>query len=400
MPEKKKIKFPAWIKLTVWILAAAGILIVTASAIGSGDKKVVRDVQVKISGETDHTFISKEKVFGLLEKAGAGSLQNRPVRSLDMNSLENELRAHPWIKNAELYVDNNNILRINVEQNEPVVRVFDVNGKSFYFSTDLDILPLSDLYTARVPVFTGFPVVKKEMSAADSTLAQSVVTVSEYLLSHSFWMSQIDEVTITQSGKFEMIPKLGEQVIRFGGADDTEAKFSKLLAFYKQVHSRTGWNLYSVIDVQYKGQVVAEKKDAAKIVADSLAAIRIMKTIVDDARKKSEDSTRVQMPERETNETPVITPREQGTPEVDFIQPANAADADNSQNIVTNSKNEKENAAPKQEPVKVQKEATPVKTEKQEVKKQEQATEKKEVKTEEKRVPKAVMPSKNNKSEQ
>ena len=59
------------------------------------------------------------------------------------------------------------------------------------------------------------------------------------LLRHDpFWMAQIDQVDITPTDTFELIPKLGNQVIRFGNADNYEEKFNKLLAFYKQVQTK------------------------------------------------------------------------------------------------------------------------------------------------------------------
>lgn len=394
-----KKKFPAWLKLTVWMLTAAGILIITASAIGGKDRKQIAEIQIRISGKGNHLFINEAQVARLLEKAASGSLRNRLVRDLDMNYLEDELRKNAWVKSAELYVDNNNILRVNIEERNPVARVFDTKGDSWYFSDESEVLPLSSLYAARVPVFTGFPSSGKKMSGEDSVLMQSVVAVSEYLLDHPFWMSQIDEVTITPSGKFEMIPKLGEQIIRFGNGEDVMEKFSKLLAFYRQVQSRTGWNWYSVIDVQYKGQVVAEKKDAAEIKADSLAALRIMKSIVEEARRKSEDSTRIQLPSKETNGPGVITTQERDEPEIiQTVTPQNAGNPqpfDPAPEAENNRKEEKEAPPKANRPATVVPKKQPLV--KQEVKQQgeKKKEEKNEEIKEEKKIPKAIMPSKN-----
>ncbi len=53
-------------------------------------------------------------------------------------------------------------------------------------------------------------------------------------MAHPFWMAQIDQIDITSEGDFDFIPKLGNQVIRFGDISDYQQKFNKLLAFYKQ----------------------------------------------------------------------------------------------------------------------------------------------------------------------
>ena len=42
---------------------------------------------------------------------------------------------------------------------------------------------------------------------------------------------------------------------------------------------KAGWNNYSVINVQYKNQVVAKRKGAEDITADSLRTLQIMQMI-------------------------------------------------------------------------------------------------------------------------
>ncbi len=150
-------------------------------------------------------------------------------------------------------------------------------------------------------------------------MLKDIATLATFIQGNDFWMAQIDQVDITSSQKFELYPKLGNQVIRFGDAVDCAGKFNKLLAFYKQVSVKAGWNKYSVIDVQYKNQVVAERRDASQIKADSLAAIRIMKSVIENARKNSSDSSHIQLPSKESSERGVLKTHSKAVPD-DVIQ--------------------------------------------------------------------------------
>src|SRR5262249_7445976 len=59
---------------------------------------------------------------------------------------------------------------------------------------------------------------------------------------------------------------VGNHIVRLGNGDDINAKFRRLYIFYQQVMSKTGFDAYKVVDVQYKGQVVASKgNDNGKI---------------------------------------------------------------------------------------------------------------------------------------
>jgi cell division protein FtsQ len=100
-----------------------------------------------------------------------------------------------------------------------------------------------------------------------------------------------------------MIPKLGNQVIVFGDAEDAAEKFSKLKLFYKKVITTTGWNRYSVINLQYKNQVVAKIKGAEDKSADSLRTLQIMQLIADRAAKQAADSVQTFIQDSEKNTT-------------------------------------------------------------------------------------------------
>jgi cell division protein FtsQ len=120
-------------------------------------------------------------------------------------------------------------------------------------------LPLSDKFSAKLPVFTGFPVMGKKLSNADSSLVRQVAQVGGYLLQDPFWMAQVAQVDILPTHRFEMIPVVGNHVIEFGDGADCNQKFNRLMIFYRQVLSKTGMDRYNRINVQYAGQIVAVK---------------------------------------------------------------------------------------------------------------------------------------------
>jgi hypothetical protein len=106
----------------------------------------------------------------------------------------------------------------------------------------------------------------------------------------TFCMALIDQVDITAERNFELIPKLGNNVIVFGNATNIDAKLNKIKVFYKEVMVKAGWNYYSIINVQYKNQVVAKRKGADDKSADSLRTIQMMQQIAANAERMANDS--------------------------------------------------------------------------------------------------------------
>jgi hypothetical protein len=100
----------------------------------------------------------------------------------------------------------------------------------------------------------------------------------------------IDQVEITPSGKFEMIPKLGDQIVVFGDASNHQAKLEKLKLFYKKVMPVAGWNKYSVINLSFDNQVVAKVRSKEEVKTDSLRTLELMKMVAEYTEKMAGDT--------------------------------------------------------------------------------------------------------------
>jgi cell division protein FtsQ len=200
-----------------------------------------------------------------------GSLVGQPIESINLQMLERRLEKDKWIRNAELFFDNNNVLQVKVEERIPIARIFNIAGNSFYIDSAGKQLPLSDV-SIRVPMFTGFPSLGNKWSTKDSAMISSIKNLATFINADEFWNAQVSQVDITPQRTFEMIPTLGNHVVRLGRATDLEEKFGRLYTFYKQVWTKVGLEKYATIDVQFNGQVIATRKGAWTINVDSTKA--------------------------------------------------------------------------------------------------------------------------------
>jgi cell division protein FtsQ len=297
MAEKRTYTFKKFIAVAIWIILGSVTVLLLVAAIDRKNNDHIARVDIHISGVQNNYFIDKKDVLAILQKTNGQKLENTNADKLNLSQMENALSKQPWVKNAEMFFDNNNVLQVKITEREPIARIFTVSGSSFYIDSSLARLPLSSKFSARLPVFTSFPTDVKVLTKSDSSLLSDVKMMSEFINAHPFWMAQIDQVDITSARTFELTPKLGNQLIRFGSAGNCEQKFNKLLAFYKQVQTKVGWNKYSVIDVQFMNQVIGVNRDKSEIKSDSLRSVQIMKGIIEEAKKNTNDSTKIQLPQ-------------------------------------------------------------------------------------------------------
>lgn len=195
-----------------------------------------------------------------------------PVDSINAAALEEKINMNPFIKHAEIYKTVKGVVRIEIRQRVPIIRIIDKHNSSFYLDAEGVLMPNSDKYISRVLVANG----NIEIAESDSLIENRVMinsmppenakllnrklcelyTLSLYIDKNKFWKSQIEQVYVTQEGEFELIPKVGNHIIVFGTLTDYKVKFDKLSAFYEKALKAYKLNQYKIINLKFKDQVI------------------------------------------------------------------------------------------------------------------------------------------------
>jgi cell division protein FtsQ len=289
MENKKRYSIQNILLAALWVAIGAGTVVFLVAAVQKKNLQHCKGIEINIMGINNNFFIDKSDVQKIISRYAGENSIGRPIEKFNLVAMEAALKKDVWIKNAELFFDNNEILQVSIEEREPIARIFTPGGNTFYIDSSNMILPLSEKFSARVPVFTGFPSEVKILTKPDSNLLNDIKMIGLLIQKDSFLMAMIDQVDITAQRTFEMIPKIGSQVIVFGDASEATNKFRKLKLFYQKVMVKMGWNRYSIINLQYKNEVVAKIKGKDDESADSLRTIHMMEIIAANAAKYAED---------------------------------------------------------------------------------------------------------------
>ena len=200
MALNNKYTFKNILSITVWVILGSGIVVLLIAAVTKKNNEVIKGMEISITGVQNNYFIDKKDVIKILEKVNGKSLKDAFTNSLDLTKMESVLQKDQWIKKAEIFYDNNNVLQVKVTEREPIVRIFTTTGASFYMDSSLKRLPLSDKFSARLPVFTNFPTEVIVLKRKDSILLKNIKTLGEFIGNDPFWMAQIDQVSGSKQG--------------------------------------------------------------------------------------------------------------------------------------------------------------------------------------------------------
>ena len=303
MKPINKSKFKKIVSLTVWILLGLSTIALLVSAIYIKETKKCTGISIQILGVSNNFFIDKNDVQEIIKNTVGNKINGKPIREFDLNKIEKELKKDVWISKADLYFDRNGILKAEILEKEPIARVFSNDGNSFYIDDSINRLPLSNKHAARLPVFTNFSTSLKVMTKADSNLLRGIKQMSLYIQKDSFLMAMIDQVYIIGQDQYELIPKMGDQIVLFGDEKNMEKKFEKFKLFYKKIVPQYGWSKYSKIKLDYENQIVATVRGKEDVVADSLRTMAMMRAMAEYNLRMAGDTTQTILQDNATNTT-------------------------------------------------------------------------------------------------
>jgi cell division protein FtsQ len=273
--------------VTLWVMIGGGMITILAAAMKQQKSERCSNYSIIIQGARENLFVDEKEVIKILETGAGGKIIGRSRSAFDLMKMEQLLEKNVWVKDAELYFDNREVLHVKVKEREPVARVFTMGGKTWYIDQDEMQMPISPRLSANVPVFTGFPV-KKVVSKKDKELLHEVRVMAEFINKDPFWMAQVAQIDITPDREFEMVPVVGNHVVKLGKGNDIETKFRRLFIFYSKVLSKAGFDKYRTIDVQFEGQVIGVKGYASKV--DSIQLRKNVQNLLQLARDVQNDT--------------------------------------------------------------------------------------------------------------
>jgi cell division protein FtsQ len=265
----KKINWRSILYGFLWLVSLSGLI--TLMSFIEIKKSTLKCMDVKVLLPGQFNFIERDEVDRIL-MANAGSMVGRDLNEINIHKLENALKANPFIEFAKVYADMTGIIHVQIRQRDPVIRVVNMAKLQFYIDANGNKIPLSDNYTAKVLVASGF--IEEDFNGRVDTLktkmAKDLYRTALYIKGDTLWDNQIEQLFVDLKGDVEMVPRVGSHKIILGSADSLQTKFRNLLVFYKKAIPKVGWYTYKTINLKYVNQIVCEKNiiDTSKITID------------------------------------------------------------------------------------------------------------------------------------
>lgn len=228
-------------------------------------KQTCTAIEVTITDSLRSRFVTPSDISRMVEK-NSRQLKGRLLDSIHTLKIEEYLDTYAPVHKSEVYKTIDGTLHIDIFQRNPVLRIINQYGESYYLDERGEALKHSTSYSTHVLVANGyigrrapsqqsFNVLTEE-SAGKRNMLRELFELTVYINSHKFWRAQIQQIYVDRNGEFELIPRVGAHIILFGAFEKPDDKFSRLESLYRNGLNVEGWNTFDIINLKYEGQIV------------------------------------------------------------------------------------------------------------------------------------------------
>ncbi|CAG5085683.1 cell division protein FtsQ/DivIB [Parvicella tangerina] len=255
-----------------WSVFVLGVFVLLFFVNAGYEEIETQAPKITIQKPGNHNFVTEEKVVAVMNDLGY-SFKDQSLGEIELERIEAEVKTIPGVKDVQAYKYSNGLVQLDIEQQLPIARIVLMGGKmGCYLDVDGEVIPLSQDYIAKVPVFTGYiyepyneiPSIKeitKNDSISELHVLDEIYTLALALNKDDFLTAQILQVYVNEKQEFEMIPRVGNHRILFGGIDDFEDKLFRLKYFYTEAEMNVKeLNIYDTLNLKYKDQIVGSKR--------------------------------------------------------------------------------------------------------------------------------------------
>ncbi|HLP73390.1 MAG TPA: hypothetical protein VK155_10840 [Bacteroidales bacterium] len=233
----------------------------------SAGSELCGGVSIDLKDSANYHFVTKRNLASLV--TGTAKIYGKPVKEIPVEDIESKVKQLRELRDAEVYVGIDKEIHVYADQREPIMRVIPDGGGDFFVDEEGVVFRKRNLYNPRLHIVGGNITITQNMlngvSVLDTVIKHSILKdiykMVKYVDDDDFWSAQVDQIWVDGNDEIDIIPRAGNHIIHLGTVENLDGKLRNLRAFYEKVLPEVGWNRYSVINLEYRDQIVCKKRN-------------------------------------------------------------------------------------------------------------------------------------------
>ncbi|HET7818769.1 MAG TPA: hypothetical protein VFL70_05635, partial [Bacteroidia bacterium] len=135
-------------QIIVWVVAIGTLSVVFAFVQEKEQEQLCTKVNIDIErNPLQENFFVEENAIRILIAQKFGQIENAPLKDIDVNALERIMYSNPWVQKADVYLSIDGITNIEIIQRNPLLRIINKSGVSYYIDSTGKLMPWSPDFT-------------------------------------------------------------------------------------------------------------------------------------------------------------------------------------------------------------------------------------------------------------
>lgn len=228
------------LKITITVILL-GFLLSFSLKKFSGQKITDEKISVKMNEKTPVYFIDEKDIKQIVIKENPSG----KVGDLNIPELEKKINALPAVDSANVYLNLNGKLNLDIKQRVPVFRL-NYNGNDFYVDEKGTEFPISRTYSHPCMLVTGD--VKKDEY---EKLAELVDKIDKDDFSKKYFIG-----ISKYKDSYNLLTSEGNYKVEIGDLDNIELKVKGFKTFVEKYLVYQDPQKYNMVSVKYQNQIV------------------------------------------------------------------------------------------------------------------------------------------------
>lgn len=235
-----------WSNIRLLLIIAAMVGLYSFSEFKNSQRKLIT---TEVIFENQNSLFIKPETVNKLLIENRTDVKSIAKDELNLEKLEKTINKHPMVSKSEVFVTVDGMLKAKIIQKKPLARFFGQQG-SYYIDENGKWMPLSPVYTARVPIIQG---------AIEAITHKKLAEVLKAIDKDVILKENITGITIDKSGFMKMKNRNFDYSIDFGKPISVQRKFDNYKAFLQKTVNDSVIDTYKKVNLVFTTQVVCTK---------------------------------------------------------------------------------------------------------------------------------------------
>ena len=254
------------------------VLVITIAAIGclwffthkEHVERPLQSVELSIVRQNDKGFINKDAEYQKIMRI-CDTMHNNLVTMIPVDSVRKYIATIPWAVKTSAELTFDEVLKIEIVECQPVMRIYNRDGKSVYLDNEGNIFPESPNYTPHLIIGSGnlnFRALKdRNANISDIDYAKSdlpkMFNVMKSVLNNSYSKVCVKQVYYDNK-TYELVLNNVDMKVVLGNDKNVDVKLMNMKYFLEKMQGSPELANYNKINFNFENQVVCTKNKKKK----------------------------------------------------------------------------------------------------------------------------------------